>query len=40
MVVWRKRRGIFIYSGKIKEYNHDKRRWLIEFDTDDEDQFM
>jgi len=29
-----------LHGGKIKEYNHDKRRWLIEFDNDDEDQFM
>jgi hypothetical protein len=28
------------YGGIIKEYNHDKRRWLIRFDNDDEDQFM
>ena len=28
------------YGGIIKEYNHDKRRWLIQFDNDDEDQFM
>ena len=28
------------YGGKIKEYSHDKRRWLIEFDNEDEDQFM
>ena len=29
------------YGGIIKEYNHDKKRWLIQFDNDDdEDQFM
>ena len=28
------------YGGIIKEYNHDKRRWLIEFDNDDDDQYM
>ena len=29
------------YGGIIKEYNHDKRRWLVQFDNnDDEDQFM
>ena len=28
------------YRGKIKEYNHGLRRWLIEFDNDDEDQHM
>ena len=28
------------YGGIIKEYNHDKRRWLIQFDNDDEDQYM
>ena len=25
------------YGGKIKEYNHNFRRWLIEFDNADED---
>ena len=25
------------YGCKIKEYNHDQRRWLIEFDNEDED---
>ena len=28
------------YGGVIKEYNHDKRIWLIQFDNDDEDQDM
>ena len=28
------------YGGIIKEYNHDKRRWLIQFDNGDEDQYM
>ena len=28
------------YGGIIKEYNHDKRRWLIQFDNDDEDQYI
>ena len=28
------------YGGVIKAYNHDKRRWLIQFDNDDEDQDM
>ena len=29
------------YGGIIKEYNHDKRRWLIQFDNgDDEDSYM
>ena len=26
------------YGGIIKSYNHDKRRWLVQFDNDDEDQ--
>ena len=29
------------YGGIIKQYNHDKRRWLIQFDSnDDDDQYM
>ena len=28
------------YRGIIKEYNHDIRRWLIEFDNDDVDEHM
>jgi len=40
MVVRTKRRGPLFYRGKIKEYNHDLRRWLIDFDNDDDDQHM
>ena len=28
------------YGGIIKQYNHDKRRWYIQFDNGDEDQYM
>ena len=28
------------YGGIIKQYNHDKKIWLIEFDNDDEDQYI
>ena len=28
------------YGGIIKEYNHDKRRWLVQFDNGDEDSYM
>ena len=28
------------YGGIIKEYNHNKRRWLIQFDNDEDDQHM
>ena len=28
------------YGGIIKEYNHDKRRWLIQFDNNDNVQHM
>ena len=28
------------YGGKIKKCNHDLRRWLIEFDNDNEDQYQ
>mgnify|MGYP006085770225 CR=1 FL=1 len=28
------------YEGIIKEYNHDERRWLIQFDNNDDDQHM
>ena len=28
------------YGGIIKQYNHDKRRWLVQFDNGDEDQYM
>ena len=28
------------YGGIITEYNHDKKRWLIQFDNDDDDQYM
>ena len=39
MVVQTKRRGPFMVVN-IKEYNHDIRRWLIQFDNNDEDQHM
>ena len=28
------------YEGLIQSYNHDKKRWLVEFDNDDDDQYM
>ena len=28
------------YGGIIKEYNHNERKWLIQFDNNDEDQDM
>ena len=29
-----------LLGGIIKQYNHDKRRWLVQFDNGDEDQYM
>ena len=38
---WTEEEKKTFYGGIIiKEYNHDKRRWLIQFDNDDEDQYM
>ena len=27
------------YGGIIQSYNHDKKRWLVDFDNDDDDQY-
>ena len=37
----KEKRTFYVYGGIIKSYNHNIRRWLIQFDNDDdEDQFM
>ena len=39
-VLWMKRREYFIYCVIVKKMNHDKRRWLIQFDNGDDDALM
>ena len=34
------KRTFYVYGGIIKSYNHNIRRWLIQFDNDEDDQHM